>query len=240
MSVSSRLDCGRARAPGGGGAGPRPQGPARRPCHRQGARRRDQRAEDVRPAGAGARGHPRRGRHPPRQVPRHRDLGPAPDPAPGPRRLGALAQRPAARTSPPQPEVRPRGARHPRRRVRHGHHRDGHQEAAGHVRRPAAARRPRHRQPRARPARRRVHHRRAERHPPEGRPLPDQGRAAPPGHHRRDRQRLLRRAAARREDVAVQAVQQPLRRPSCRPCTTPSAACSATRSSAPAGWPPAS
>ena len=38
-----------------------------------------------------------------------------------------------------------------------------------------------------------------------GRARPDQGRAAPPAQHRRHRQRLLRRAAARREAVAVQA-----------------------------------
>ena len=44
-----------------------------------------------------------------------------------------------------------------------------------------------------------------------GRPGPDQGRAPPPEQHRRHRQRLLRRAAARGEDVAVQAVQQPRR-----------------------------
>ena len=41
--------------------------------------------------------------------------------------------------------------------------------------------------------------------PPRRRARPAQGRAAPPGDHRRDRQRLLRRDAARREDVAVQA-----------------------------------
>ena len=39
---------------------------------------------------------------------------------------------------PPQPEVRSRGARHPRRRVRLRRHRDGHQEAPGDVRRPPA------------------------------------------------------------------------------------------------------
>ena len=49
------------------------------------------------------------------------------------------------------------------------------------------------------------------------RPRADQGRAAPPGHDRRHRQRLLRRAAARREDVAVQAGQQPRPTTSCRP-----------------------
>ena len=41
--------------------------------------------------------------------------------------------------------------------------------------------------------------------PDRRRPRADQGRAAPPGHHRGDRQRLLRRAAARGADVAVQA-----------------------------------
>ena len=46
----------------------------------------------------------------------------------------------------------------------------------------------------------------------EGRPRADQGGAAPPEQHRGHRQRLLRRAAARREDVPVQAVQQPRRR----------------------------
>ena len=41
---------------------------------------------------------------------------------------------------------------------------------------------------------------------PRGRgPQADQGRAPPPGHHRRHRQRLLRRDPARRPDVAVQA-----------------------------------
>ena len=54
---------------------------------------------------------------------------------------------------------------------------------------------------------------------PRGRgPQADQGRAAPPGHHRRHRQRLLRRDPARREDVAVQA----RRRPCSRATTTPS------------------
>ena len=36
------------------------RGPARRPRHRQGPHRRVQRAEDLRPAAVGARGHPRR------------------------------------------------------------------------------------------------------------------------------------------------------------------------------------
>ena len=53
------------------------------------------------------------------------------------------------------------------------------------------------------------------------RPVPDQGRAAPPGHHRRHRQRLLRRAPARRADVPVQARQRPRPTPSSRRCTTP-------------------
>ena len=57
----------------------------------------------------------------------------------------------------------------------------------------------------------------------------DQGRAASPGHDRGHRQRLLRRAAARREDVTVQAGEQPRPRASCRRCTTRSAPCSAMR-----------
>ncbi len=78
------------------------------------------------------------------------------------------------------------------------------------------------------------------RHPRGRRPLADQGRAAPPGHDRRHRQRLQRRDPARREDVAVQARQQPDRRPSSTSCSRRSRTSSATRSSAPAGWPPAS
>ena len=46
---------------------------------------------------------------------------------------------------------------------------------------------------------------RAARHPRGRGPQADQGRPAPPGHHRRHRQRLLRRDPARRPDVAVQA-----------------------------------
>ena len=51
---------------------------------------------------------------------------------------------------------------------------------------------------------------------PQGRgPQAAQGRAPPPGHHRRHRQRLQRRDPARRADVAVQA-----RRPACSRATT--------------------
>ncbi len=67
------------------------------------------------------------------------------------------------------------------------------------------------------------------------RPRAGQGRAAPPGHDRRHRQRLLRRAAARREDVAVQAGEHRSSATTCRPCTTRSAPCSARRSSGHAG-----
>ena len=86
-------------------------------------------------------------------------------------------------------------------------------------------RRARHRQPRAGPPRRRLHPRRPARHPRARGPQAAQGRAPPPGHDRRHRQRLLRRAPARGADVAVQARQQPRRRPSCRRCTTRSAPC---------------
>ena len=47
-----RLDFGRARAARGGSPGPRPQGPAGRPRHRDGAHRGVQRAQDLRPAAA--------------------------------------------------------------------------------------------------------------------------------------------------------------------------------------------
>ncbi len=77
------------------------------------------------------------------------------------------------------------------------------------VRLPAG--RPRHRQPRARPAGRRLHRRPVPRDPRRARGAADQGRAAPPGHDRRHRQRVLRRDPARREDVALQAGQQPHR-----------------------------
>ena len=51
----------------------------------------------------------------------------------------------------------------------------------------------------------RVHRRGSRPDPGRRRPVPDQGRAPAPGDHRRDRQRLLRRAPARGANVPVQA-----------------------------------
>ena len=70
-----------------------------------------------------------------------------------------------------------------------------------------------------------------------GRAGADQGRAARPVGHRRDRQRLLRRDPARGEDVAVQAGGDAATRRAAR-CTTRSRRRCARRSSAPTGWPP--
>ena len=94
--------------------------------------------------------------------------------------------------------------------------------------------------PRSRPARRRVHPRDPGQHPRGRRPLADQGRPAPPGHDRRHRQRLQRRDPARREDVTVQAGQQPDRRRARPAVRSASRTSSATPSSGRAVFPRAS
>ena len=116
-------------------------------------------------------------------------------------------------TLPPKPSGRNplAAAGRARRPVRPRHHRGRHQEEPGDLRRPRPAGRARHRQPRSRPAHRRLHPRGLPRHRDGRGSQADQGRAAPPGHDRRHRQRLLRRDPARRADVAVQAGRQPRR-----------------------------
>ena len=120
------------------------------------------------------------------------------------------------------------------------HHRGRHPQEPGGVRRPRPAGRPGHRPPRPGPAHRRLHHRAASRDPRARGPQAAQGRAPLPEHHRRHRQRLLRRDPARREDVAVQAGQQPHRRRAPDAVRRPARPPSATPSTAPAACTPAS
>ena len=187
--------------------------------------------------------HAGRRRHPARQVPRHRRLGAAPGHAPVPRGLGPLARR-RCPTTPPRPSTKsPLAARvvlddgsglditeaGTRKRL-----------AIYVVRDPLEV--PGDRVARARPARRRVHDRRAREDPPRRRAVPDQGRAAVAVDHRGHRQRLLRRAAARRPDVAVQAggVGRRLRRGAADAVRRDPRRPRRRRRRAPRGWPPRS
>ena len=129
----------RARAARGGSAGPGPEGPARRTARsRKVARRRVQRAEDLRPAAVRARGHAGRRRHPARQVPRHRapagctwcSTSPAPAGSAGATRCPTLPAQ-ARATSPRSP-----CASSSTTAVRARHHRGRHHEEPGDVRRP--------------------------------------------------------------------------------------------------------
>ena len=155
---------------------------------------------------SGSKGHRDR---PVRQVPRRdqRAGAAAPGDAPRPGRLAALEGRPAGAA----PQARQEPARLPapvHRRQRFRPDRGRHQEAArglpGH--RPAAG--AGRGLARPGPAGRRLHRGHAGR-PAQGPPHPDQGRAAGPEDHRGHRQRLLRRGAARGQDVAVQDRFQP-------------------------------
>ena len=151
--------------------------------------------------------------------------------------VGPLARRGAEAAAEAEPQVPARGPGGARRRLRARHHRGRHAEAARDLRGPQALRRARDRAARARPARRGLHDRRARADPRRRRSGADQGRAATPGDDRGHRQRLLRRAAPRGADVAVQAgVQHRGRRPAGF-CTTRSAPCSARPSSAPGASP---
>ncbi|GAC1326374.1 MAG: AMP-dependent synthetase/ligase [Mycobacteriales bacterium] len=106
----------------------RPGGGARR-C------RRDQRAQDLRPAAELAAGPDHRLRRTPGEVPRPRRLRTASRRAPGPGRLAALAGR-AAGDAPAPGQGPDRGPGAPRRRQRVRPHRARHQEGAGGLRRP--------------------------------------------------------------------------------------------------------
>ena len=168
----------------------------------------------------------------------------APRAAPGPRRLGPLARRGAARSRRKPSNKSPLAARARRRSTTQSGlditEAGTRKSLAMYVVR-APARRARHRLASGRTRSTTTSPSSVLARDPRARgPHAAQGRAAPPGHDRRHRQRLLRRAPARRADVAVQAGQQPRPTTSWPRCTPRSATSSATRSTAPAAWPPAS
>ncbi len=122
-----------------------------------------------------------------------------------------------------------------RRRVRVRPDRGRHSEEACGVRRSRPGRGAGDRA--ARPGAVLVVDRGVRRDPQAGRPGAAEGRAAQPVGDRRDRQRLLRRDPARREDEPVQTGLQPDRRRAPAACTTRCARPSRTRSTAPPASP---
>ena len=228
-----------ARAARGGSAGPRPQGPARRPRHRDGAPRGVQRAEDLRPAAA-RRSRARWSRTSPGTASSSTSSVGGLHLVMHLARAGWIRWKDEVPTLPPRPGSKRRSPRasSSTTTVRARHHRGRHQEEPGDLRRPRPARRPRHRQPRPRPAHRRLHPRAVPRRSSqaEGRKqikgvLRHQGTIAGIGNAYSDE--ILHAARMSPFKPAVELLEATTTPTSC--CTTRSGSPSATPSSARAG-----